>query len=476
MRGARVGRLVLSFGATFTLAVLAAGGGVFLLAEARLESKVDASLAADRDRMLGASGKPVATLPEVAAKISAWEANHGVRERGHLLLGTDGRRLAGAIMLTPPRAGFADVRFREPGTRLRDGRALVVPSDGGVFIVVAHSEIAEDMLEILPELAIAIVLAAIITGLGASWLFARLVARRLSAIRLAADAIAAGDTARRVPTATLDGLFAEQAESFNRMLDRIDDVMRAQRQFTGNLAHDLRTPLTRLRGILAQTGSVGPSAVSLQIERANRECASIIAIFDALLRLSEIEAGRNRDALAPIDPALVVEDVIETMEPVLADDGRLLVAELERTPAIAADPRMITQLLVNLLENVAHHTPCGTTVRVRLTTDRTAGEVILDVIDDGPGIPGSAKDRLVRPFERGGSADLANAHGGSGLGLAIAQAIVRFHGGTIELGDAAPGLALRMRFPALGALPGTTQPAARTITPPARVAPVPVAA
>jgi signal transduction histidine kinase len=141
-------------------------------------------------------------------------------------------------------------------------------------------------------------------------------------------------------------VFAAQAQSLNQMLDRMEDMVNAQRQFASNLAHDLRTPLTRLRGLLA-----GEDAGSARLlDRAERECRSIIAIFDALLRLSEIEAGRHPTALAPLALGPVIEDVAETMEPVIADAGsRLELGELA-SAEIRADTGLVQQLLVNLLE------------------------------------------------------------------------------------------------------------------------------
>ena len=254
----------------------------------------------------------------------------------------------------------------------------------------------------------------------------------------------------------LDGMFAVQAASFNRMLDRMEDMMRAQRQFASNLAHDLRTPLTRLRGLLAgRSGGEIPSDNRL-IERAERECASIMAIFDALLRLSEIEAGRHPTAMQPLDLADVIKDVTETMEPVFADGGRTLdVGPLEQVTVIA-DAALLQQLLLNLLENVALHTPEGTAARISLFAD-PGGDAVLRVADDGPGLAEKDRLRLIRPFERGATGKSA----GSGLGLAIARAIVDFHGGNLHLGDAAPGLAVEIRLPATGPIGSAFSPARR---------------
>jgi signal transduction histidine kinase len=237
-----------------------------------------------------------------------------------------------------------------------------------------------------------------------------------------------------VPLAGLDGIFAHQADSLNHMLDRMAQMAGSQRQFASHLAHDLRTPLTRLQDLLQDT------ADAAQMDKARRECGSIIAIFEALLRLSEIEAGRRPTAMTPLALDEMIADVAETMEPVIADAGSHL-ACLHSAPAtVLADAGLVQQLLVNLLDNVALHTPAGTQASMALT--RGEHEAVITIADNGPGIAPDQHARVIHPFERG-----ETRTSGSGLGLAIAQAIMRFHNGTLELIDNRPGLAVCLRFP-----------------------------
>ena len=313
------------------------------------------------------------------------------------------------------------------------------------------------MRALLPSVVAAIFFCALLAGLAATAMFVRLTARRLSETQAAADAIARGDLSRRIATERLDGMFAVQAESLNRMLDRMEDLVRTQHHFASALAHDLRTPLTRLRGLLAadygvvEANNGANNGASIEgaklIERAERECASIIAIFDALLRLAEIESGRHPSAMRELPLRHLLEDVLETMEPVIADAGSELSAAPLADVAIRGDANLINQLLVNLLENVATHTPAGT--RAVLTLERRDGQALVTIGDNGPGLGAAERERVVLPFERGGS---AGERRGSGLGLAIAQAIVRFHDGELELADNAPGLQVRMTFPAVPAV------------------------
>jgi signal transduction histidine kinase len=326
--------------------------------------------------------------------------------------------LAGELDLAPPPPGLSDQAFLGAANRCKGRVAAVRLPSGSLFAVVQSSEASAALRRLLPPLVAAIVAAALGVGLVATYLFAHLTAKRLAETQAAADAIAAGDLTRRIATDRLDGVFAAQAQSLNQMLDRMEDMVNAQRQFASHLAHDLRTPLTRLRGLLA-----GEDAGSARLlDRAERECRSIIAIFDALLRLSEIEAGRHPTALAPLALGPVIEDVAETMEPVIADAGsRLELGELA-SAEIRADTGLVQQLLVNLLENVALHTPSDTRATIALA--REGGEAVITIADNGPGIAAPtatawcALSNARRP-----------ARPGSGLGLAIAQAIMRFHHG-----------------------------------------------
>jgi signal transduction histidine kinase len=162
-----------------------------------------------------------------------------------------------------------------------------------------------------------------------------------------------------------------------------------------------------------------------------------------LLRLAEIETGRHPSAMATLSLRPLIEDVADTMDPVIADRGGTLEVGRLDDVSITGDSDLINQLLINLLENVATHTPAGT--RARLSLERDADGAVITIRDDGPGLAAADLVRVTRPFERGASASAAR---GSGLGLAIAQAIVRFHHGRIDLADAAPGLEVRVRIPA----------------------------
>lgn len=440
----RLGRLAIQLGIAFGIAMIAVGMIGFSLADAWVSNRIDSSLSYHNIKWTSAAERGQADDQNIISRIAEWQHRKVLSERTYLLFDPAGRRLAGRLDIAAPPPGYSYVRFTGGGHSYEIGRALATRlRSGSLFVVVQHSEAAASLHALLPVVVLIIAFVGFVLGLSATLLFAHLTAKRLSETQNTAAAIAAGDISRRIATDRLDGMFAVQAESLNHMLDHMDQLVRAQQLFSSNLAHDLRTPLTRLRGLLEKASREGQPAYEALLQRAERECASIIAIFDALLRLAEIETGQHPTAMNPVSLRPLIEDVAETMEPVIADRGGTLSLRQLDDVIVTGDPDLICQLLVNLLENVATHTPPGTSATLSL--DQDGDTAVIVVSDDGPGIGASDGVRLTKPFERGAASSM---RGGSGLGLAIADAIARFHHGSLDLVDAAPGLAVRIRIPA----------------------------
>ena len=398
-----VGRLSIQFGAAFVVTMLATAMVTLFIAELSIAASVDRALEYHSAKFLRAANGASNAEPQLAAHIAEWQRRKMISERTYLLYDRAGRRIAGRLDLPRPAAGLSDVRFKGGGKSWQTGRALArdLPG-GGRFVVVQHSEAAATLGALLPVVVGATFASSLLSGLIATLLLARTIARRLAETQAAADAIAAGDLSRRIPTARLDGVFAAQADSLNRMFDRMEEMVLLQRHFAGTLAHDLRTPLTRLRSLLSgelvETEANGDR--TRLIERAERECGAVIAIFDALLRLTEIESGRHPGAMAEVALADLLEDVAETMEPVIADHGSLLLTGRLQALTIQGDPGLLTQLLINLLENVATHTPPGT--RATLSLEQCGPDAVVRIVDDGPGLSNGDRQRVTRAFERGG--------------------------------------------------------------------------
>ena len=258
--------------------------------------------------------------------------------------------------------------------------------------------------------------------------------------RRTVDAIVAGDMQRRVPVNGATDEFDRQAIAFNRMLDKIAMLMDGLRNVSNDVAHDLRTPLARLRGRLAAIAARGGDAA---IGEAIEECDRILAMFAAMLRIAEVEAGRRVAGFEAVDLATLADEVCEALAPVADESGHALHWRLHALP-IRGDARLIEQMLVNGIENALRHTPPGTTITV--AGGMHGDQVVLTIRDDGPGIPAGQRALALRRF---GRLEASRNRPGHGLGLPLVAAILRLHGGALTLRDGEPGLVLELAFPAL---------------------------
>jgi hypothetical protein len=260
--------------------------------------------------------------------------------------------------------------------------------------------------------------------------------RTLANISATTSAIASGDLAKRVRLTGRGDEFDQVAEVINDMLERITRLMDGVRQVSNAIAHDLRTPITRARtrledaAIHAQT----PDDLRAAIERATVDLDGIVGVFQALLRISEIEAGTRRSAFARVDIAPMLIEIEELYGLLAEEQGiSLAVVAAPEVPAYG-DKALIHQAIANLVDNAVKFSPPGGTVRV---TASTRGKVDITVTDEGPGIPASERARATERFYRGES---ARSTPGSGLGLSLVAAVANLHGGELRLEDNNPGL------------------------------------
>ncbi len=264
--------------------------------------------------------------------------------------------------------------------------------------------------------------------------------RTLANVSATAAAIAAGDFTQRVKLSGRGDEFDQLAETINDMLDRITRLMDGVRQVSNAIAHDLRTPIARARTRLedAAIHATTPAELHAGIERAIADLDGIVAVFQALLRIAEIEAGSRRSAFADFDVAPLLADVTELYGAVAEDKGvRLTVSVPDRLPAYG-DRELIQQAVGNLVDNAVKFSPTGREVRVIAeAVGPPAPGVEITVADQGPGIPAADRSRATERFFRG---EAARSTPGSGLGLALVQAVALLHGGMLTLGDAQPGL------------------------------------
>ena len=261
--------------------------------------------------------------------------------------------------------------------------------------------------------------------------------RRIDTITRTSRAIMEGDLSARIPERGTHDEIDQLVASLNAMLARIQQLMDGLRQVSSDIAHDLRTPLGRLRQQLedARERATTTADYSAATDAAIEEADALLETFSALLRIAQVEAGAQKSAFAPFDVSALLKNLGETYEPVAEDSDRALDVQVEPGATLTGDRQLMAQLVSNLLENALRHTREGT--RVRLGLKRQGENFEIEVADNGPGIPASEHDKVFDRFYR---LDRSRSTSGSGLGLAMVKAIAGLHGLTIRLEDAKPGL------------------------------------
>lgn len=263
--------------------------------------------------------------------------------------------------------------------------------------------------------------------------------RRIDTIGRTSRAIMEGDLTARIPARGTNDEIDQLVASLNAMLDRIQQLLEGVRQVSSDIAHDLRTPLSRLRQRLedAREHATTTGDYAAATEAAIAEADEMLEIFSALLRIAQIEAGAQKSAFAVVDVSELARSVGEAYLPAAEDTQHRLVLEIQDGATLNGDRQLLAQMLSNLIENALHHTPAGTTVTLAVRTPSGGPEI--EVADTGPGIPQAERDKV---FERFYRLDRSRGTAGSGLGLALVKAIAGLHGLTIRLEERKPGLAV----------------------------------
>ena len=360
--------------------------------------------------------------------------------------------------------GFVSVRDDQAGPDDHTERlqSLGVPLADGAVLVVATD--TYDILELRNRLNWITILAGIgITAfaLAGGYLTGGLFMRRLERVNEAIGRVVAGNFAQRLPTIGISPEFDLLTTNFNVLLDRIGALMDGLRQVTTDIAHDLRTPLTRLRQQLEATLDARDLAqydaghYEASIESAIVQTDEILAIFRALLRIGTLEGGDGRQYFGMVDLSEVIGRVVAAHEPVAEDEGKTLVAEHEAGLLVEGDADLLAQMMTNLIDNAIRHTPPGCRIVSRL--ERVGGRVVASISDNGPGIPADECTHVLTRFYR---LDRSRNLPGAGLGMSLAAAIASFHHAHLDLLDNHPGLRVCLTFPGLvhGGRPAPSSP------------------
>jgi signal transduction histidine kinase len=330
----------------------------------------------------------------------------------------------------PPRekSGFAVVRSVE----LSNGMRLVVGRD-----VVERRGFSAIIVQSFMFGVLGIILFSVIAG----GVTARRVLKRIDTIRDTSTKIMSGNLSERVPVTRRNDEFDGLATNLNAMLDRIEQLLQGLKQVTDNVAHDLKTPLTRLRNQAesALRDGADDEARRQALETTIAESDRLIQTFNALLMIARAEAGAPSGALSDVDVSAVVADVAELYGPVAEDEGIVVETAIAEGVHLHANRELIGQAMVNLLENAVKYAKPEGEGQGRITVGlrRDARRVLIEVADNGPGIPEQDRKRVLERFVR---LEMSRSEPGSGLGLSLVDAVTRLHGGTFRIEDNAPGV------------------------------------
>jgi signal transduction histidine kinase len=399
---------------------------------------------------------------------------------GQALAGNVGSLMPGVMATT----GWSETAYRRLDEQdTADHRALVRVSElpGGFRLLIGRDlEERRRLFGIVAKAAQWSVLIVVVLGLGGGVFIARRVLRRIDAMTGTTQRIMAGDLSGRLPVGRSGDELDRLAGNLNAMLERIEALMMGLKEVSDNIAHDLKTPLTRLRNRAEEALAKSRSEAEYRnaLERTIEESDGLIRTFNALLMIARAESGQARGNMDDFDAADVANGIHELYEPVAEDDGVTLRVKTETAP-LHGNRELISQALANLVENAIKYgkpvpaaqplsagAVSGTDGKeVLIEARRDGDQVLLSVTDHGPGIPPADRKHAVERFVR---LEASRTQPGSGLGLSLASAVATLHGGELQLGDAHPGLTATLAIPALAGV--SDRLAAQTSDVPQKVA------
>lgn len=381
----------------------------------------------------------------------------------YLLVDGEGRRVSGNISglpgVQPDEQGWlafvydrAPVEGDETGEESRDARARIIEVDGGyrLFVGVDMEEENRFVGEALNAVLIASALA-LALGIASGAVVSRRFARRLEAINTVSRQVKRGKLDTRAPRTFSGDDLDELSGNFNAMLDRVEYLMQRMRTAGDSIAHDLRLPLTRMRGrleaALVEAGDLADREAALA--QAVADVDELLKTFNAVLSLSRLQAGERRRAFEPVDVSGLIEEVAELYEPVCEDAGLEFNCDHPPGLIVTGDRQLLAQAVTNLIDNAVKYTPEGGAVMLR-GRKTSKGQVEISVTDTGPGIPAEERSRVLERFVR---LEKSRSLPGVGLGLSLVQAIAEVHEAKLTLDDGpgavdgnGPGLRIALCF------------------------------
>jgi signal transduction histidine kinase len=381
----------------------------------------------------------------------------------YLVTTATGEGLAGNVGSLEPgvldHPGWLETNYRRlEAPEGNEHRALVqiVQLPGGFRLLVGRDlEERERLFGIIANAGQWSLALVVVLGLAGGFFVSRRVLSRIDAMTATAQTIMAGDLAGRLPVAGTGDELDRLADHLNAMLERIEALMRGLKEVSDNIAHDLKTPLTRLRNRCEQAlrGSADIAEYRAALETTIAESDDLIRTFDALLMIARAEAGQARDNMAEFDAAEIARDIGELYEPLAEEKGLDLKVEAPTGAPVRGNRELVSQALSNLVDNAIKYAKPnsaainGAPAEIVVKADSEGDRILLSVADHGPGIPEADRGRVVERFVR---LEQSRSEPGSGLGLSLASAVARLHGGELKLEDNQPGLRSTIALPRAG--------------------------
>jgi signal transduction histidine kinase len=426
-------RLTAIYGVVFAAGIGALLGLIYLSAAGYLTRQMDEIVLGEARAM---SAGRAETLP---GRIVEAEAVDRRKVNYYGLFSADGVWITGNVRDMPPKLP-ADGRPRElVGRRFQPGaRGLATQLPWGEVLVVGYdAKVLSELRHIIVEslLVSGGVILVLGLGLGAAMSLGPL--QRLRDVQRASEPILDGDLSARLPVSPRGDEIDILAHISNTRLAEVERLLGEVQNVGNNVAHDLRTPLNRLRALLYRAGQgidEGDPRRAM-LEQALKEADALLSRFRAIQRIAEIDRRGRRAGFAEVDLAALLQDVAELYEPLAEDAGQTLTVALRPAPRIQADGALLFEALSNLVANAIKFTPTGGRVWLRLAT--MPGGPRIEVVDSGPGVPEAERDAVLQRFYRMGRDERVE---GSGLGLSMVAAVIRLHEFRLSLDDAHPGL------------------------------------
>lgn len=440
-------RLAFGYAVLFVVSSLLLAGFLWWRTALYLDREIDAVIIADGQAIadrLRDFGLPGA-VQTISERVGRANDQHAI----YLLTDPTLTPLAGNLQAWPLAVRYAPGWYQID--LVRDGtlhvtRVLFVELPSGFRLLVGRD--VEDRVEVRELIVSALgwsSLGALILAIAGGLLVRGAVLRRVEAINRTASAIVQGDLSHRVPTRGSPDEFDRLAQTINTMLEQIEHLIEGVRNATNVVAHDLRTPLAELRTRLETLLTIRPPLAETyeEVNGAVSDIDRIVNIFNALLRLAEIDSGVRRSGFRRVELAPMTIELMELYEPLAEEKNIALTVEAPPEPAVRGDPDLLAQSIGNLVDNAIKYTPCGGQVSLRIAPI-TRDQVEIAVTDSGPGIAEADKARVTERFYRG-NRDAGTE--GIGLGLSVVDAVARLHGGTLSMSDNRPGLVAVLTLP-----------------------------